>query len=101
VIILDTGPVVAMVNAGDDDHARCVHLLTTYPGRLLLPEPLLGEVGYLLGTRCGAQAEAAFLRDTVGGPIEVVSLTDDDRSRSADLVEKYGNLPLGLRMPRW
>src|SRR2546430_16869162 len=64
-------------------------------GRLLLPEPLLGEIGYLLGTRCGARAEAAFLRDTVDGPIEVVSLTGADRERAAELVEQYGDMPLG------
>lgn len=93
--ILDTGPIVAMVNANDADHQRCAHLLTTLPGRLLLPEPLLGEIGYLLGTRCGARAEAAFLRDTVRGPIEVVSLTANDRARAAELVEQYGDLPLG------
>jgi len=95
VIVLDTGPIVAMVNADDNDHERCARLLTTLPGRLLLPEPLLGEIGYLLGTRCGARAEAAFLRDTVDGPIEVVSLTSSDRARAADLVEQYGDMPLG------
>lgn len=95
MIVLDTGPIVAMVNADDNDHERCVRLLTTVPGRLLLPEPLLGEIGYLLGTRCGARAEAAFLRDTVDGPIEVISLTSSDRARVADLVEKYGDMPLG------
>lgn len=84
-----------MVNANDDHHQQCADLLTRLPGRLLLPEPLLGEIGYLLGTRCGPQVEAAFLRDTVDGPIEVVSLTEPDRRRVADLVEEYADFPLG------
>ncbi|SDX10324.1 hypothetical protein SAMN05421504_102317 [Amycolatopsis xylanica] len=95
MIVVDTGPIIAMINANDDRHAECAELLATVRGPLFLPEPLLGEIGYLLGTRCGPQAEAAFIRDTVSGAIEVVSLTRPDRARVADLIEKYGDLPLG------
>jgi predicted nucleic acid-binding protein len=93
VIVLDTGPAVAMVNADDDDHERCAGFLSTVRGPIYLPEPLLGEIGYLVGTRCGAAAESAFIRDTVSGSIEVVSLRRLDRVRVADLVENCGDLP--------
>ncbi|WP_210408085.1 type II toxin-antitoxin system VapC family toxin [Allokutzneria sp. NRRL B-24872] len=67
---------------------------------LLLPEPLLSEIGYMLSTRGtrraeGVQAEAGFLRDVAEGLYELVSLTAEDLNRVADLVERYSDLPLG------
>jgi uncharacterized protein len=48
VILVDTGVVVAMGNRRDDDHHRCTELLTTTLEPLVLPEPLLVEIGYML-----------------------------------------------------
>lgn len=95
MIVVDTGPIVAMANRRDQDHERCTKLLTTYDGPLLLPEPLLTEVGYMLSTRAGARAEANFLRDVADGTYQLISSDKDDLRRTADLVEQYSKLPLG------
>ena len=95
MIVIDTGPIVAMANRRDHDHERCTKLLTTHDGPLLLPEPLLTEIGYMLSTRAGAQAEANFLRDVADGIYQLISLDRDDLRRAADLVEQYSKLPLG------
>jgi hypothetical protein len=62
---------------------------------LIIPAPVIAEVGYLLGTRAGAQAEAFFLRSLADEVFRVEDLTTADYSRVADLVEQYGDLPLG------
>lgn len=54
MILVDTGVVVAMGNRRDEDHERSTELLTTTLEPLILPEPLLVEIGYMLGSR-GAQ----------------------------------------------
>lgn len=95
MIILDTGPVVALANRRDDDHERCVELLTTTIEPLILPEPLLTEIGYMLGSRAGSQAESDFLRDVVDGLYSMESLLLTDIERAASLVETYASLPLG------
>jgi predicted nucleic acid-binding protein len=95
VIIVDTGPVVAMANRRDREHKACTDLLTTTIEPLVLPEPLLSEIGYMLGSRAGTQAEADFLRDVADGLYTVESLLVTDIARAADLVETYATLPLG------
>lgn len=37
MIICDTGPLVAVLNANDKDHQRCTELLEAYPGPILVP----------------------------------------------------------------
>jgi uncharacterized protein len=95
VIVIDTGPVVAAANRKDDYHEQCVELLQGFPGPLLLPVPLITEIGYMLYSRAGSKAEAGFLRDVADGLYELVQVTAADAVRAADLVEQYSDLPLG------
>jgi hypothetical protein len=95
VIVIDTGPIIANANRKDADHARCADLLQNHPGPLLLAQPLLTEIGYMLASRAGAQAEADFLRDVADGVYELVAVNAADVRRAADLVQRYANLPLG------
>jgi uncharacterized protein len=39
VIVVDTGPIVALLNDRDDHHQRCRDFLVDYPGPLLITEP--------------------------------------------------------------
>lgn len=84
-----------MANRRDQDHESCARLLDSFPGPLLIPEPLLTEIGYMLATRAGSLVEADFLRDIADGVYQTVSLNRSDLRRAADLVETYADLPLG------
>ncbi|GAA3146780.1 putative nucleic acid-binding protein [Kribbella aluminosa] len=94
-MIVDTGVIVAMSNRRDDYHHQCTDLLTTTLEPLVLPEPLLVEIGYMLGSRASAQVEADFLRDVADGLYTLESMHRDDLARTAELVETYADLPLG------
>jgi uncharacterized protein len=62
---------------------------------LLVPAPVVAEVGYLLAREAGADVEALFLRSLAGGDFTGVDLIQADFARMADLVVTYGSLPLG------
>ena len=62
---------------------------------LLIPAPVVAEVGYLIAREAGAAVESAFLRSIADGDFEAVDLTRADYARMADLVDQYANLPLG------
>jgi uncharacterized protein len=61
-----------------------------------VPSPVLGEVGYLLQSRVGPQAEVTFLQSFGGDGFHVTELEDQDIRRMAELVETYLDPPLGI-----
>lgn len=62
---------------------------------MVLPAPVVAEVGYLLGSRASAAAESAFLRSLAAGDFRPIELTTGDYARMAELVDTYADLPLG------
>ncbi|WP_440068980.1 type II toxin-antitoxin system VapC family toxin [Streptosporangium sp. OZ121] len=95
MLICDTGPLYAAMNRKDQDHDRCLDLLETHPGPLILPGPVLAEVCWLLESRVGPAAEADFLQSIVDGELAMEPLTTVDIARMKALVVKYANFPLG------
>lgn len=56
---------------------------------------MIGELAYWLGHRLSVQQEAAFLRRVAGDALPVVEPLSSDWARAADVVEEYGDWPLG------
>lgn len=56
---------------------------------------MITEVTYLLGTRIGVDAEVRFLGDIAAGNLIPEPVAASDWLRIAELVAKYGDLPLG------
>jgi uncharacterized protein len=96
MLLCDTGVLLAAGNSKDHAHRACVRLLRQAEAPLLVPSPVLGEVGYLLQPRVGPQAEATFLQSFGGDGFHVSELEDGDIRRMAELVEAYMDLPLGI-----
>lgn len=98
MIICDTGPIFAAADRTDADHHACVELFTGLrlaERRLLLPQTVMAEVGYMLETKVGTFAEVAFLESVANGSFDMVDLTRSDVARIAELVDRYEDLPLG------
>jgi uncharacterized protein len=96
VLLCDTGVLLAAGNVKDQHHQACLKLLRQAEGPLLVPSPVMGEVGYLLDSRVGPQAEVTFLKSFGDNGFHVAELEDEDLPRMAQLVETYLDLPLGL-----
>jgi uncharacterized protein len=96
VLLCDTGVLLAAGNVKDHAHPACLRLLRQADGPLLVPSPVLGEIGYLLQSRVGPQAEVAFLKSFGDDGFHIAELEDHDIQRTAELVETYIDLPLGI-----
>ena len=95
MIVVDTGPIVALINDRDDHHDRCRDFLAHHPGPLLVPTTVFTEVCMLIGRRRGTRAELAFLTDVRTGLFTLLETASADLERTADLVATYADLPLG------
>jgi predicted nucleic acid-binding protein len=65
VIVVDTGVLYALADRRDTHHARCLRWLATCTDELLVPSWVVAEACYLIGSRCGAEVEAAPSRASV------------------------------------
>ena len=93
-LIVDTGPLVAMLDATDPDHERCADLLQRSAEPRVVPVCVLVEVEYLL--RPWPEAFAALLADFEAGGLELVELPTRWLLRAGELFDRYRDLPLGL-----
>jgi predicted nucleic acid-binding protein len=93
IAIVDSGPLYAVVDAGDADHERSLEVLARSDLQLVIPALAIAEVTYIVGKRLGSWVEAAFLRSLEGFDVEAPS--SQDWARIAELVEEYGEFPLG------
>ncbi len=96
MLIIDTGPLVAVADADDPDHGACDALLDTEPGPLVTTALVIAEAGFLIDRQVGPDAETALVADVAEGRILVDTLTAGDWQRTLDLVRSYNDLPLGV-----
>lgn len=94
-LVVDAGPLYAYVDADDRHHGASVELLEEHPGPLVVPQLVIAEVAYLIGSRLGAAAEVLFLGDLASGSLIAEPVDPGDWLRIAELVARYSDLPLG------
>ena len=95
MIVVDSGPLYAYVDATDPAHVASGRLLQTHPGPLVVPMLCIAEAAYLIENRLGTTAEVRFLGDVAAGAFKVEPVHPADWLRIADLVAQYRDLPLG------
>jgi uncharacterized protein len=95
VILCDAGPLVAIIDEGDENHARCVAALRRMAaGRLVTTWPCLTEAMYLLGRKAGFAAQDQLWSLLETGPVVVDEPTSDDKDRMRGLMRQYHDLPM-------
>ena len=91
-LLVDTGVLYALADKRDAWHRRCVDFVEDEPEQLVVPVTVLPEIAYLLHSRLGAAAEAAFLKAIVANELDVEPLKDADLRRAVTILERYPDL---------
>lgn len=94
-LVLDTGPIVAALDADDADHLRCRNILESGEDMVVLSTVLV-EVEYLLRRVDQVAAFAGFVDDIAAGVYRLEVLAMQDLQRAAELTVRYRDLSLGL-----
>lgn len=94
MILLDTGPIVALFDSSDAYHDLCVEVLKGISQPLITTWPVLTEAFYLLGFSWKAQDN--LWEFIMRGGIEILSLDEKMHARCRELMKKYQDLPMDL-----
>ncbi len=95
-LVLDTGPLLAALDAADPDHRRCAKLLSETHEDLVVPVLVLAELDYWCHQRLGVDAWLTFLEDLLSGAYRLELLTTMDLTRCRELQALYSDQALGV-----
>jgi uncharacterized protein len=95
-LVLDTGPILALLDADDPAHARCVSLVDDTHEPLVVVAPTLIEVDYWIRKRLQPEVWSIFVEDIARGAYRLEQLAVADLIRVAELESIYSELDLGM-----
>jgi predicted nucleic acid-binding protein len=93
-VLVDAGPLIALIEPTDRHHSRCVAALKTMTGPLLTVWPAFTEAMYLLSSSTRSQ-DALWSMVEAGG-LEFAVLTPDDAPSMRALMQVYRDQPMDL-----
>jgi predicted nucleic acid-binding protein len=94
MILTDAGPLIAILDRGENYHQACVACLAELIGPMLTTWPAFTEAMYLLGEAGGWVAQAALWSLEEKGDVEIADQGAEDRERMRTLMEKYQPMDL-------
>lgn len=94
-LVLDTGVLYATLDSKQPHHRACLELMTGISERLIIPDPVLVELDYLM-RRSGTRGWMAFAQQVLEGTYSLYPLSPATLVRAAELEEQYSSLRLGL-----
>jgi predicted nucleic acid-binding protein len=94
VILVDTGPIVALFDPRDDSHDRAESILATLRRPLVTTIPVLTEVFHLLDP--ASQGAAALRQFVAARGLGLWFLNESTLGRTFDLMHRYADHPMDL-----
>ena len=91
-LLLDTGPLVALLDADQRDHARCVEFFDGWRGPIVTTEAVITEATHLLAS--DTRGVATCLEFFVTGGATVINGGLGRLERVLALVRRYADLPM-------
>jgi predicted nucleic acid-binding protein len=88
--LLDTGFLLAVLDADDSLHDPCTAALLAEP-QPLLPDIVLPELAYLILRELGYSVLVGFLRSLTRGELVIEKTDVKDLERAAEILEKYAD----------
>jgi len=89
-ILVDTGPLVAIISSQDEHHTTCLNALRDMQGPLLSCWPVITEAAWLL--RKSPRAVQQLLRSIDGRFLDVLPLAGAEAEAIAGLIKRYEDI---------
>ena len=95
MLLVDTNVLLAAADRSAPEHLACSELLDR-DDNLIVSAPVAIECAWMIESRLGAVAEAAFVSSIARRELRCIDLVADDWARCAELIQEYADLRLGL-----
>jgi hypothetical protein len=95
-MLVDAGPLVALIDADDADHLSCRRALARIRPPLITTWPAFTEAMHLALAGAGWRAQASMWRMVDRALLELRNLSGAEIDRARSLMEKYRDLPMDL-----
>ncbi|MXW19003.1 MAG: PIN domain-containing protein [Gemmatimonadetes bacterium] len=92
MILVDTGPLVALFEVQDQHHSRCRRILDGLNDDLVTTAPVLAETFHLLGP--GSIGPPRLIKFIQEGGVGILPMDDRNLHRCFDLMLRYADLPM-------
>jgi predicted nucleic acid-binding protein len=97
VILVDTGPLLSLINKQDPDHMRCASVAARLPsGPMLTTWACLTEAMYLLGQAGGYRYQEALWKLREDGRLILHESSPAEADRMRVLMRQYQDAPMDL-----
>ena len=93
-VLVDTGPLVALLDQSDSFHEEVTETVRGIQDRLVTVWPVVVEAMYLLSASWRAQKALWEMVET--GAVQLVRLDESDVPELKNLMEKYRDLPMDM-----
>ncbi|MEX0937736.1 MAG: PIN domain-containing protein [Pirellulales bacterium] len=88
-VLIDTGPIVAMLSGRDAYHTRCVEQARALPRNLFTCWPVITEAAFILRNSPGAVDR--LLERVSAGALTILPLTESDAEPIRSILAKYAD----------
>lgn len=95
MILADTSGLLAAFDRRERRHAAVAAVIGGDDPIVVSPY-VVAELGYLVGTRIGAAAEAEVIAELASGGYELACLDREDVLRAVVVMERYADLDIGI-----
>lgn len=92
-LLVDTGPLVALCDRRDGNHAVCTRWVADFRGQMITTWAVLTEVSHLAPT---VAAGLSIMRWIEKGGLDVLPLGNDELMQASDWMERYADQPMDL-----
>jgi predicted nucleic acid-binding protein len=89
-VLLDTGFILAVLDADDELHESCVAALLA-ESQPLLPDVVLPELAYMILRELGYPVLTKFLNSILSGELILARMNSNDLARTVEILEKYAD----------
>lgn len=97
MILVDAGPLIALIDRGQGDaHRRCLQAQTSLTSPLLTSWPCFTEAMYFLGNLGGWRGQESLWKLVSGAPLLIHAPNAQETQRMRELMEQYHDVPMDL-----